>query len=42
LLHDPSPKIHKGRSDKSIRLTRYATTDIFDKVYNDVEREEIK
>ena len=42
LLHDPSPKIHKGRSDKSIRLTRYATTDIFDKVYNGVEREEIK
>ena len=36
------PEIHKERSDKSIRLTRYATTDIFDKVYNGVEREEIK
>ena len=42
LLHDPFPEIHKGRFDKSIRLTRYATTDIFDKVYNGVEREEIK
>jgi hypothetical protein len=42
LLHDLSPEIHKERSDKSIRLTRYATTDIFDKVYNGVEREEIK
>ena len=38
----PVPEIHKWRSDKSIRLTRYATTDIFDKFYNGVEREEIK
>ena len=31
-----------GRSDKSIRLTRHSTTDIFDKAYDGAEREAIK
>ena len=33
---------HGGRSDKSIRLTRHATTDVFDKSYDGAEREAIK
>ena len=32
----------KGRSDKSIRLMRQSTTEVFDKAYDGAEREEIK
>ena len=32
----------QGRSDKSIRLMRQTTTEVFDKAYDGAEKEEIK